>query len=71
MGTGTLRRECGDLGHGDARRGTWGHQVGDAGTGGTGMLYVKYRDMGDTRTLMIIAKVRGKCDLSGKNVPNA
>lgn len=26
MGTGTLRRECGDLGHGDARRGTWGHQ---------------------------------------------
>ena len=42
MGTGTLRRECGDLGHGDARRGTWGHQVGDAGTGGTGMLYVKY-----------------------------
>ena len=23
--------------------------------------YVKYRDMGDTRTLMIIAKVRGKC----------
>ena len=61
MGTGTLRREYGDLGHGDARRGTWGHQVGDAGTGGTGMRYVKYRDMGDTRTLMIIAKVRGKC----------
>ena len=58
---GTLRRKCGDLGHGDARRGTWGHQVGDAGTCGTGMLDIKYRDMGDARTLMIIAKVGGKC----------
>ena len=37
-----------------SRRGTWGHQVGDAGTCGTGMLCVKYRDMGDARTLMII-----------------
>ena len=36
-GTGTLGRVCGDLGFGDTRGGTWGHQVWDAGTCGTGM----------------------------------
>ena len=35
-GTGTSGRVCGDLGLKDARRGTWGHQVWDAGTCGTG-----------------------------------
>ena len=35
-GTGTSGRVCGDLGLGDARRGTWGHQVWDAWTCGTG-----------------------------------
>ena len=35
-GTGTLGRVCGDLGFGDARGGTWGHQVWDARTCGTG-----------------------------------
>ena len=34
----------------DARRGTWGHQVWDAGTCGTGTRDVKYRDAGDTET---------------------
>ena len=31
----------------DARRGTWGHQVWDAETCGTGTRDVKYRDAGD------------------------
>ena len=35
-GTGTRGRVCGDLGLGDARRGTSGHQVWDAGTSNTG-----------------------------------
>ena len=34
-GTGTSGRVCGDLGLGDARRGTWGRQVWDAGTSKT------------------------------------
>ena len=46
-GTGTSGRVCGDLGLGDARRGTWGHQVWDTGTCGTGTGDVKYRDAGD------------------------
>ena len=39
--TGTLGRVCGDMGLGDARRRTWGHQVWDAGTCGTGTREVK------------------------------
>ena len=39
----------------DARRGTWGHQVRDAGTCGTGTREVKYRDAGDTGTLMNVS----------------
>ena len=35
-GTGTSGRVCGDLGLGDARRGTLEHQVRDAGTSNTG-----------------------------------
>ena len=35
-GTGTLGRVCGDLGFGDARGGTWGHQVWDTGTSNIG-----------------------------------
>ena len=42
-------------GLGDARRGTWGHQVLDAGTCGTGTRDVKYRDAGDTGTLMSVS----------------
>ena len=50
-GTGTWGRVCGDLGLRDARRGTSGHQVWDAG------------DVwdGDAGTTMIIEKVGGKC----------
>ena len=52
-GTGTRGRGHGMRvwGLGDARLGTWGHQVWDAGTCGTG-------------TIMIIEKVGGKCDIS-------
>ena len=50
-----------DLGLGDARQGTWGHQVWDAGTCGTETWDIKYRDTG---TLIIIAKVEGKCNIS-------
>ena len=39
----------------DARRGTWGHQVRDAGTCGTGTRDVKYRDAGDAGTLMNVS----------------
>ena len=35
-GTGTLGRVCGDLGFGDARGGTWGHQVWDTRTSNIG-----------------------------------
>ena len=52
---------CGDLGLGDPRQGTWGHQVWDPGTCGTGTQEVKYRDAG---MRMITAKVEGKCDIS-------
>ena len=41
--------------------GTWGHQVWDAGTCGTETWDIKYRDTG---TLIIIAKVEGKCNIS-------
>ena len=58
-GTGTLGRVCGDLGLGDARRGTWGRQVRDAGTRGRQKLGRRGPGM-----LMIIAKVGGKCDIS-------
>ena len=51
-GTGILGRVCGDLWLEDARRGTWGHQVWDAG-----MLNVKYRDAG---TSMNVVKIGGK-----------
>ena len=40
-GTGTLGRVCGDLGFGDTRGGTWGHQVWDAGTSNIGTREVK------------------------------
>ena len=50
---------CGDLGLGDARRGTWGRQVWDAGTRGRQKLGRREPGM-----LMIIAKVGGKCDIS-------
>ena len=46
-GMGTLGCVCGDLGIGDARRRTWGHQVWDAGMCGTGTGDVKYRDVRD------------------------
>ena len=42
--------------HWDTCVGTW-----DSGTYGTVMPDIKYRDVG---TLMSIAKVRGKCDIS-------
>ena len=51
----------GDLGLRDARRGTWGHQVWNAGTCGTETRDVKYRD---AKTLMNIAKFGDKCDIS-------
>ena len=35
-----------------------------AGTCGTGTRDVKYRDVGDAGTLMNIAKIGGKCDIS-------
>ena len=57
-GTGTLGRVCGDLGLGDAIRGTWGHQEWDAGTCGTFTRDVKYSDAGDAGTLIIIANGR-------------
>ena len=46
-GTGTLGRVCGDLGLGDARGGTWGHQVWEAGTYGTGTRGRMGRGRGD------------------------
>ena len=61
-GLGTYGRETRDAG--DARLGTWGHQVRDAGTCGTGTRDFKHRDAGDARTIMIIEKVGGKCDIS-------
>ena len=58
-GTGTRGRR-----HGDARLGTWGHQVWDGGTCGAGTRDFKHRDAGDAGTIMIIEKVGGKCDIS-------
>ena len=46
-GTGTSGRVCGDLGLGDARRGTWGVKYGTRGRVGRGRGDVKYRDAGD------------------------
>ena len=48
----------------DARRGTWGHQVRDAGTCGTGTRDVKYRDAGDTGTLMNVSLQSGLSQIS-------
>ena len=48
-----------DLGLGDAIRETWGHQVWDAGTCGTGKQGRRGR-----RMWTIIAKVGGKCNIS-------
>ena len=56
-GTGTLGRVCGDLGIGDARRKTWGHQVWDAGMCGTGTPDVKYRDVGDVNDYCNICNI--------------
>ena len=58
-GTGTRGRGrvCGDLGLRDARRGTWGRQVYDAGTRGR-------QKLGRRGPGMIIATVGGKCDIS-------
>lgn len=39
------------------RRGTWGHV-------GRGCGDIKYRNAGDVGTLMILAKVEGKCDIT-------
>ena len=44
---GTSGRMCGDLGLGDVRRETSGHQVWDMGTWGWGHREIKYRDVGD------------------------
>ena len=67
-GTGTRRRVCGDLGLGDARsrRGTWGHQVWDAGTCGTGTRGRQIQGRRGRRgrgMWTIVAKVGGKCDI--------
>ena len=63
-GTGSWERESGDLGLSYARRGTWGHQVWDAGDvwdGKQGRQKQGHRGRG---MWMIIAKVGGKCDTS-------
>ena len=41
--------------HRRPRRGTWGHQVWDAGKCGTGTHDVKYRDAGNAGTLMNVS----------------
>ena len=53
-------------GLGDARRGTWGHQVWDAGTCGTGTGDRGRQKLGcrGRGMWMIIAKVGDKCDIS-------
>ena len=53
-GTGTLGRVCGDLGLGDIKYWTRGHVGRRRGTSNTGK----------RGTLMMIAKVRVKCDIS-------
>ena len=63
-GTGTSGRVCGDLGLGDTRRGTWGHQVWDEGTCGTGTRGRQMQGRRGCGMRMIIAKVGGKCDIS-------
>ena len=63
-GTGTSGRVCGNLGLRDARRGTWGHQVWDAGTCGTGTQGRQIHGLRGHGMWMIIAKVGGKCDIS-------
>ena len=53
-------------GHWDTCLGTWDWGTQDEGLGDIkhGTPDVKYRDAGDVGTLMIIAKVGGKCDIS-------
>ena len=51
-------------GLGDARRGTWGHQVWDAGTCGTGTRGRQIQGRRGRGMWMIIAKGGGKCDIS-------
>ena len=63
-GTGTSGRVCGDLGLGDARRGTWGHQVWDAGTFGTGTRGRQIKGRRERGMWVIIALLGGKCDIS-------
>ena len=57
-------RLCGDLGLGDARRRTLGHQVWDAGTCGTGTRDVKYRDAGTLNTGMPGRQIQGRGTLN-------
>ena len=51
----------------DARRGTWGHQVWDAGTCGTGTRGRQKQGRRGRGMWMIIAKVGGKCDIGHFN----
>ena len=60
----TLGCVCGDMGLGDARRGTWGHQLWDAGMCGTGMRGSQKPGRRGHGMWMIITKVGGKCDIS-------
>ena len=64
-GTGTLGRVCGDLGLGDARGGTWGHLVWDAGRmGRMGRGDVWDGDAGTSNVGDAGGKVGGKRDIS-------
>ena len=77
MGTGTLGRVYRDLGLGDARRGTRGREVQDAGTQNTGRGDAKYgtrgreiRDAGmRTRIVSVPAKVGGNYFLPHPTFP--
>ena len=55
-GTGTLGRVYGVLGLGDARGGTWGHQVWDVGTSNMG-----------TREVKSEVNLREKCVIYGRH----
>ena len=63
-GTGTSGRVCGDLGLRDARRGTCGHQVWDAGTCRTGTRGRQTQGRRGRGMWIIVATVGGKCDIS-------
>ena len=54
----------GTLGLGNARRGTWGHQVWDVKTCGTGTRDVKYRDAGTSNTGTRGRQIRGRGDVN-------